>query len=146
MPRRRIFNTLINFDVAVLAFLFLDFILGFCLDPITTLLAFTSWTSIGNSNWYILSFLFVIFVHGSGSNLARVGQLIFYWLSHISFYSIRNQTLFGIIHYFLSPQVFFILSSNRRLNLLSIKGIGSSCLLAFQSSFPSTPKTMPSTD
>lgn len=57
MPRRRIFNTLINYDVAVLAFLVIDLILGISLDPVTTLLAFSGWTSIGNSNWYIFVIL-----------------------------------------------------------------------------------------
>lgn len=57
MPRRRIFNTLINYDVAVLAFLVIDLVLGISLDPVSTLLAFTGWTSIGNSNWYIFVIL-----------------------------------------------------------------------------------------
>ena len=57
MPKKRILNTLLNFDVAVVTFLVIDLILGVNLNPITTLLAFTGWTSIGNSNWYILIIL-----------------------------------------------------------------------------------------
>lgn len=63
MPRKRILNTLINFDIAVLAFLLLDLILGVDLDPLNTLLAFTSWTSIGNSCWYIFVILVCYFLH-----------------------------------------------------------------------------------
>ena len=57
MPRKRILNTLLHFDVAVLAFFVIDLILGVNLKPITTLLALTGWTSIGNSNWYIFVIL-----------------------------------------------------------------------------------------
>ena len=53
MPRKRILNTLLNFDVAVFVFIVIDLILGINLKLNTTLLAFTGWTSIGNSNWYI---------------------------------------------------------------------------------------------
>jgi hypothetical protein len=79
MPRRRIFNTLINFDVAVLAFLLLDIILGIDLDPITTLLAFTSWTSIGNSNWYIFVILVCYLCTWVGFKLGK-GWMTFFLL------------------------------------------------------------------
>lgn len=57
MPKRRILTTLVNFDIAVLAFIALDLILG---RPITiklTLLSFVCWESVGNSNWYIFAII-----------------------------------------------------------------------------------------
>lgn len=55
VPKRRILTTLLNFDLAVLAFV----VVAICLkgwqslSGLQTLLAFTGWTSVGNSNWYI---------------------------------------------------------------------------------------------
>lgn len=57
-PRKRILATLINFDVAVLFFLVLNIIVGKVMDVHDIMLAFTGWTSIGNSNWYIFVILF----------------------------------------------------------------------------------------
>ncbi len=57
MPRKRLFTTLVNYDIAVIVFLILDLVLGIELDPQKTILAFTAWTSIGNSNWYIFVIL-----------------------------------------------------------------------------------------
>lgn len=57
MPKRRILTTLVNFDIAVLAFIALDLMLG---RPITikqTLLSFVCWESVGNSNWYIFAII-----------------------------------------------------------------------------------------
>ena len=76
MPRKRILNTLVNFDIAVLAFLLLDLILGEHLDPINTLLAFTSWTSIGNSCWYIFVILVCYFCTWMGFKYSK-GWLTF---------------------------------------------------------------------
>ena len=53
MPRKRILNTLVNYDIAVLVFLVMDLMLGVRPDLMNILLALTSWSSIGNSNWYI---------------------------------------------------------------------------------------------
>lgn len=71
MPRRRIFNTLINYDVAVFSFLVIDLILGVNLDPTKTLLAFTGWTSIGNSNWYIFVILVCYLCTWGGFKLGK---------------------------------------------------------------------------
>lgn len=51
--KNRILKTLVHFDLAVLLFLLLNLILDrhYSLDK--TLLAFTGWTSIGNSNWFV---------------------------------------------------------------------------------------------
>lgn len=80
MPRKRIFNTLINYDVAVFAFLVIDLILGVSLDPITTLLAFTGWTSIGNSNWYIFVILVCYLCTWVGFKLGK-GWIAFFLLA-----------------------------------------------------------------
>lgn len=57
MPTKRILNTLANFDVAVFAFCLLSLALGKRLSFVNTLLAFTGWTAVGNSNWYIFAIL-----------------------------------------------------------------------------------------
>lgn len=57
MPKKRILTTLLNFDVAVLLFVIVDFALGVDLQFGKTILAFTGWTSVGNSNWYIFVIL-----------------------------------------------------------------------------------------
>ena len=57
IPRRRILPTLVNFDVAVLAFVIADLCVGIDYPMSKTFLAFTGWESIGNSNWYIFVIL-----------------------------------------------------------------------------------------
>lgn len=57
IPKRRVLTTLLNFDVAVLAFIAVDLLTG---QPITlkqSLLSFVCWDSIGNSNWYIFAII-----------------------------------------------------------------------------------------
>ena len=56
-PKTRILKTLLNFDIAVLLFWVLDLILVINYEIKDVLLAFTSWTSIGNSNWFIFAIL-----------------------------------------------------------------------------------------
>lgn len=53
IPKHRILPTLLNFDVAVFSFIILDLALDISKPLDITLLAFTGWTSVGNSNWYI---------------------------------------------------------------------------------------------
>lgn len=57
MPIKRIFLTLIHFDFAVLLFVLTDYFLKKQFPVKTVLLAFTGWTSIGNSNWYVFAAL-----------------------------------------------------------------------------------------
>ena len=80
MPRKRILNTLLNFDVAVLVFLVIDLILGINLKLNTTLLAFTGWTSIGNSNWYIFIILVCYFCTWIGFKFGK-GWMAFFLLA-----------------------------------------------------------------
>ena len=52
-PRKRILPTLINFDVAVCAFVAVGLLLGKSMSVRQVLLSFVCWDSVGNSNWYI---------------------------------------------------------------------------------------------
>ena len=57
MPRHRILKTLLNFDVAVCAFILLALLLSQPLSISQVLLSFVAWDSVGNSNWYIFVIL-----------------------------------------------------------------------------------------
>lgn len=57
-PKKRILTTLMNFDIAVLLFIILDFALGIEISFKQIGLAFIGWRSVGNSNWYIFVILF----------------------------------------------------------------------------------------
>lgn len=52
-PHKRILPTLINFDIAVCAFVVVDLLIGKTLTVRQVLLSFVCWDSVGNSNWYI---------------------------------------------------------------------------------------------
>ena len=57
MPRHRLLPTLLNFDIAVLAFVVMNLIIA---KPMTTsqvLLSMIAWDEVGNSNWYIFVIL-----------------------------------------------------------------------------------------
>ena len=58
LPINRIIPTLINFDIAVCGFVFLNLLLGKHLTLQEILISLTAWDDVGNSNWYI----FVIIV------------------------------------------------------------------------------------
>lgn len=83
LPTKRFLSVLINFDIAVLLFLILDFILGISYKTSTYYLAFIGWSSIGNSNWYIfvililyllmfISFLVIKWLNNNGGRLIGV--------------------------------------------------------------------------
>ena len=55
--KKRILKTLIHFDIAVLLFFLLDKIMNIKYSLKEIILAFTGWTSIGNSNWFIFVIL-----------------------------------------------------------------------------------------
>lgn len=57
MPLRRILPTLLNFDVAVIAFFILNLFIGREMSVSDILLSLTGWESLGNSNWYIFIIL-----------------------------------------------------------------------------------------
>lgn len=52
-PKKRILSTLINFDIAVCAFVVVGLLLGKSMTVRQVLLSFVCWDSVGNSNWYI---------------------------------------------------------------------------------------------
>ena len=57
IPRHRILNTLVNFDVAVCIFLLVSIIIGNRPTVPQFLLSLVAWDSMGNSNWYIFAIL-----------------------------------------------------------------------------------------
>ena len=59
IPRKRISSVWLHFAIAVGLFLITDVIIGKEYQLKTILLAFTGWSSIGNSNWYIFAVLFL---------------------------------------------------------------------------------------
>ena len=77
-PRKRILNTLLNFDVAVLAFAFMDILLNIKFTTTQFLLSLIAWDSIYNSNWYIFCILIcyaftyiVVYIFGKGKKAQR---------------------------------------------------------------------------
>ncbi len=57
IPKKRFLKTLINFDIAVLTFAIINYIMGVDYGLKENLLALTGWGCIGNSNWYIFAIL-----------------------------------------------------------------------------------------
>ena len=55
IPRKRVLNTMLNFGVAVILFVSLNYILGISMSLKQILLSILCWDSIGNSNWYIFT-------------------------------------------------------------------------------------------
>lgn len=55
--KKRFLSLLLHFDIAVVLFVIMNLALGVKMNLKNTLLAFTTWTSIGNSNWYITAVL-----------------------------------------------------------------------------------------
>lgn len=105
MPKRRILTTMLNFDVAVLVFLALDWCLGIQYDPPTVALSFFAVTSVGNSNWYILVVVllyvaaFLAFSFGRSRNgvlglLFSFSVLLWFLLSQFSKHAWWFDTLF----------------------------------------------------
>lgn len=57
MPRKRILKTLGNFDIAIILFIIAGLLVGREFKLWNTLFAFTGWTAVENSNWYIFDIL-----------------------------------------------------------------------------------------
>lgn len=90
-PRRRLLPTLLNFDVAVAAFLLLNVVLGIKHSKHDIILAFTGWTSLGNSNWYIFVILLCYLCTYIGFYLVYHKRLL---KNRVSFnYSARNGSI-----------------------------------------------------
>lgn len=92
IPKHRILNTLLNFDVAVLAFIVVSIFVGADFSLQQCLLAFTGWETVGNSNWYI----FII--------------LLCYLVTYISFLCSNNRKLNALVCLLLSLLMMILLS------------------------------------
>lgn len=62
IPSKRIFTVLVNFDIAVVLFLILDWIYSVNYTPYEIAMSFVGWKSVGNSNWYIFVILLCYFL------------------------------------------------------------------------------------
>lgn len=68
-PKKRILRTLIHFDIAVLTYLIMGFVLGYRYPLSYYLTSWIGWESLGNSNWfvfvilllYVLAYVSIIF-------------------------------------------------------------------------------------
>ena len=61
-PRHRLLQTLLNFDVAVVCFFFLNLALGIPMSFKQVGFSMIGWESIGNSNWYVFVILYCYLV------------------------------------------------------------------------------------
>lgn len=57
IPKKRLLKTLINFDIAVLTFVIVNYALNVKFNLKTILLSLIGWGTVGNSNWYIFAIL-----------------------------------------------------------------------------------------
>ncbi|MGM0123873.1 hypothetical protein IGI37_001247 [Enterococcus sp. AZ194] len=67
----KIFKLLLQFDVVVILFILVNLFTEYSMLLKTTLLAFTSWTSLRNSNWYITSMLILLLFTFFAFSIAR---------------------------------------------------------------------------
>lgn len=76
-PRRRILATLINFDIAVCAFVVLALALCKSLTMSQVLLSLVCWDSVGNSNWYVFVILlcYAMFWLSAGVVYRRISEI-----------------------------------------------------------------------
>lgn len=56
-PKKRILQTLLNFDIAVLSFVIIGLMIGMSYEVKKIVLSLVCWESVGNSNWYIFVIL-----------------------------------------------------------------------------------------
>lgn len=59
MPKNRILKTFFELAIAIISYIICNYFLGIKHNLKRTLLAFTGWTSIGNSNWYMFTIFFL---------------------------------------------------------------------------------------
>ena len=76
IPKKRILNTLIKFDIAVLIFCIVSYILNIRYNIKTILLSFLGLESVGNSNWYIFVILVLYLITYLVFKLLRVKNVI----------------------------------------------------------------------
>jgi len=90
MPKKRILNTLIKFDIAIFLFFIVSNFLGIKYNLKTILLSLIGWSAVGNSNWYI----FII--------------LCLYLITYISFNCFKNKSDITKINLVLIIAIVFI--------------------------------------
>lgn len=93
IPLHRIGSTLLNFDVAVLAFFVLALLQKTPLSTCRTLLAFSGWESLGNSNWYIFDIL-VLYSLVWLTHFTVVKQTLLQWLTFSALILLFTITMF----------------------------------------------------
>lgn len=77
LPKKRILQVLVNFDIAVFIYILVDLILKKPLTIKQCLLSLTGWESVGNSNWYIFIIMlmylitFISFYRSNADNYTR---------------------------------------------------------------------------
>lgn len=77
LPKKRILQVLVNFDIAVFIYILVDLILKKPLTIKQCLLSLTGWESVGNSNWYIFIIMlmylitFISFYRSKADNYTR---------------------------------------------------------------------------
>lgn len=62
IPSKRVMSVLLNFDVAVIIYIIIDFLLGITLSSNQIILSLIAWDSVGNSNWYIFTILILYLI------------------------------------------------------------------------------------
>ena len=78
IPKKRFFATLLHFDLAVLLYLAVQAVFfGKFYSLKHILLSMTSWTSVGNSNWFIFAILVMYLISWAALKLipSQIGQL-----------------------------------------------------------------------
>lgn len=94
IPRKRILRVLFDFDMAIILFLIVRYLMGYSYKVKTILLSFVAWSSVGNSNWYI----FVI--------------LITYLISYIAFKIFKDDHFKAILAVSLLSIIYILIIRN----------------------------------
>ncbi len=84
IPKNKFLKTLVHFDIAILAFLIIQWVCGKTYDIQHIFLSLFGWASVGNSNWYIFAILFLYLavfiafkITGSETNVRQsIGSLL----------------------------------------------------------------------
>lgn len=74
MPRHRILNTLLNFDIAVIWYALIQVLIGNVFSTKQYLLSFIAWESIGNSNWYIFVIMLCYLASWCAASISQNGK------------------------------------------------------------------------
>lgn len=86
IPKRRILNTLLNFDVAVIWFIVVALLLGTELSIRQVVLSFFAWDAVGNDNWYIFVIIFsylIAYLSFKYANSWRISAFLCLFLSFL---------------------------------------------------------------